>query len=215
MPTASSKQRVRRRLTPEARRALINEAATEIFARHGYDSATLQEIASAAGVVTSVIYLHYSSKEELYLKLLEQHSRALRERTIHAPRSSDLRREVHRVIDDFFSTLERDTFLWRTMFRDSPIEPTIAVAHARLQAKASEAITAVIGGGAAMTQSDAPAVDSSAPNMMAEMVKGALNGLAHWWWDHREVDRETVVDTATAVLWEGMSKMTGAEGHSS
>ena len=204
---SSNKREVRRRLEPEARRALIDEAATEIFARRGYDSATLQEIAGAAGVVASVIYLHYRSKEELYLKLIEEHSRALRARTIRQPQGgADLHGELRQVIDNFFSALEEDSFLWRMMFRDAPIEPTIAAAHARLQAKASAAIAAVLDSETVPARRQ-PAADDAPSSIAAEMVKSGLNGLARWWWDHREVERDVVVETATCLLWGGLSRM--------
>jgi AcrR family transcriptional regulator len=207
--SSRSKQAVRRRLTPEARRALIDQAATEIFAQRGYEAATLQEIAGAAGVVASVIYLHYHSKEELYLELLERHSQALRERTIRAPRGSDVRSALRQQIDDFFSAIEEDTFLWRTMFRDPPSEPGIAAAHARLQAKAGQAIASVLKGGALGERQDTGTVNPRAARMVAEMAKAGLNGLASWWWINREVERAAVVDTATALLWDGLSQMVG------
>lgn len=205
MAASSNRHEVRRRLAPEARRALIDEAATEIFARRGYDSATLQEIAGAAGVVASVIYLHYRSKEELYLKLIEEHSRALRARTIRRPQGADLREELRQVIDDFFSVLEEDSFLWRMMFRDSPIEPTIAATHARLQAKASAAIAAVLDSETVPVRGQPAAYDAPS-SIVAEIVKSGLNGLASWWWDHREVERDVVVETATGLLWGGLSR---------
>jgi AcrR family transcriptional regulator len=201
--STTNKRAVRRRLTPEARRGLIDQAATEVFAQRGYETATLQEIAGAAGVVASVVYLHYGSKEELYLELLERHSRALRERTIRAPRSSDIRGELRQQIDDFFAAIEEDSFLWRTMFRDPPSQPGIAAAHAHLQAMASAAIAGVLEG----RDRRAREVDSNMASMVAEMAKAGLNGLASWWWGHREVEREAVVDTATALLWDGLSQM--------
>jgi AcrR family transcriptional regulator len=207
MSATTSKQKSRRRLTPKARRALIDEAATEVFAHRGYEAATMQEIATAAGVVASVVYLHYRSKEELYLELLERHSRALRERTIRSPRSSNIRGEFRRQIDDFFSALESDSFFWRTMFRDPPLDPKIAAAHARVHAKASKAITQVLEGGTHKKRRDGGAFDSSTMSMVAEMAKTGLNGLACWWWDHREVERAAVVDTATALLWDGLGRM--------
>jgi len=214
MSATPSKQAVRRRLAPEARRALIDQAATKVFAQRGYEGATLQEIAGAAGVVASVIYLHYRSKEELYLDLLERHSQALRERTIRAPRGSDVRGELRQQIDDFFSAIEEDTFLWRTMFRDPPSEPGIAAAHARLQDKAGEAIASVLNGGASEMQQHPREVDSSAARMVAEMTKASLNGLANWWWSNREVERTAVVGTATALLWDGLSQMAAGPNRS-
>lgn len=208
-------QERRRRLTPEARRALIDEAATAVFARRGYEAATLQEIAGAAGVVASVIYNHYPSKEALYLELLERHSRVLREQTTGVTRNLDPREGLRSRIDDFFSTLENDTFLWRTMFRDPPLAPEISAAHARLQVKASEAMTAVLENGSLDRSEGKGMADPQTPVMVAETVKAGLNGLASWWWDHREVERGAVVDTATSLLWEGLSALVTARSTSS
>jgi len=207
MPPAPKTGQRRRRLTPEARRALIDQAAAEVFAKRGYEGATLDEIARTAGVVASVIYNHYPSKEALYLELLERHSRVLRERTIDARRGADMRTELRRRIDDFFSTIEEDVFLWRTMFRDPPLNPGIAAAHARLQARASAEITGALENGALGGRAD-----PDLPSMVAETVKAGLNGLANWWWDHREVERAAVVETATALLWDGISGMADSLG---
>lgn len=207
MPPTTPKQKTRRRLRPEARRALIDEAATEVFAQRGYEAATMQEIAAAAGVVASVVYLHYRSKEELYLELLERHSHALRKKTIRSPRNSDIRGEFRQQIDDFFSALEKDSFLWRTMFRDPPLDPKIAAAHALVHAKAGAAIAKVLEGGTLEKCRNDGAVDSRAASMVAEIAKAGLNGLACWWWDHREVERTVVVDTATALLWDGLGRV--------
>lgn len=61
----------------------IKEAALSIFARKGYEGATMQEIAEAVGINKASIYNHYKGKEDLffavyqdvagdYVKLLER-----------------------------------------------------------------------------------------------------------------------------------------------
>lgn len=201
----------RRRLLPSARRALIDEAATKVFAESGYEAATMQEIAREAGVVASVIYDHYPSKRELYVELLERHGRALIERTIRTPASSDLRAELGRQIDDFFRAIEADPFVWRMLFRDPPSDAVIANAHARFQGMATEALTAVLETGAAAVRLGAGAPESTATVMVAEMAKSSLNGLAAWWWEHRETPRPELVSTATALLWDGLARVLGEE----
>jgi AcrR family transcriptional regulator len=57
------------RLTPERRRQLTRDAliaaATEVFTRKGFQAASLEEIADAAGFTKGAIYSNFGSKEEL------------------------------------------------------------------------------------------------------------------------------------------------------
>lgn len=185
-------------MTPQERRALIDGAATAVFAERGYEAATMKAIAHEAGVVASVLYDHYPSKRGLYIDLLERRSSDLMRQSIRAPASFDHRAELHRQIEDFFAAIEEDPFLWRMLFRDAPADPEIAAAHERVQAMAGKAIGAALGRG----------TESATASMAAEMVKSSLNGLAGWWWDNRELPRERLVDTATAVIWDGLSTVT-------
>jgi AcrR family transcriptional regulator len=56
----------------EETRARIVEAATEAFARYGYDSASVAEICRRAGVTKGGFYHHFPSKQALFLEMLEQ-----------------------------------------------------------------------------------------------------------------------------------------------
>lgn len=40
------------------------------------------------------------------------------------------------------------------------------------------------------------------------MAKTAVNGLAAWWWEHRDIPRETVIEIATNLMWRGLADMT-------
>src|ERR671914_748040 len=67
----------RQRLTKDERRTRILDAAAQVFADRGYEPATLDEIAEAAGISKPVIYDHFSSKKELHISLIESHGQAL------------------------------------------------------------------------------------------------------------------------------------------
>jgi AcrR family transcriptional regulator len=66
----------RRRQTQAERRAQTRarllKAAGTVFARHGYERATLDEVARQAGVSKGAVYYNFASKEELFLALLEE-----------------------------------------------------------------------------------------------------------------------------------------------
>ncbi|GAB1419936.1 hypothetical protein MASR2M15_00060 [Anaerolineales bacterium] len=52
------------------RESLILSAAESLIIRFGYDKTTVQEIAQAAGISKGAIYLHFHSKEALFIQLL-------------------------------------------------------------------------------------------------------------------------------------------------
>ena len=48
----------------------ILEAARKVFARKGFENATMDEIAEAAGVAKGTVYLYFPSKRDVYLEAL-------------------------------------------------------------------------------------------------------------------------------------------------
>jgi len=54
----------------EDREARILNAAERLFLHYGFDKTTVSEIASEAGISKGAIYLHYTSKDELFEALI-------------------------------------------------------------------------------------------------------------------------------------------------
>ena len=63
------------RLTPERRRELTRtaliEAAAEVFSKRGFQAASLEEIAEAAGFTRGAIYSNFGGKEDLLIAVLD------------------------------------------------------------------------------------------------------------------------------------------------
>jgi AcrR family transcriptional regulator len=55
----------------ETRQRLL-DAALEVFARRGYEGASVKEVAEAAGYTTGALYAHFASKQALFLALLRE-----------------------------------------------------------------------------------------------------------------------------------------------
>ena len=66
---ASLGVRERRRAENDARAARIMTAAARVFARRGVENATMEMIAREARVAVGTIYLHFASRDEVYLNL--------------------------------------------------------------------------------------------------------------------------------------------------
>lgn len=65
-------QRWTRERRVEHTRALLLDAAEELFARKGFRGAALEDIADAAGYTRGAIYAHFGGKEELFLAVIER-----------------------------------------------------------------------------------------------------------------------------------------------
>jgi len=81
-------QQKRRRLSPEARRAEILQAAKELFAEQGYEKTQLQQIAARIGASRSVFAPYFNGKEEIYDALFAQWE-AENQTPIHFPLIED------------------------------------------------------------------------------------------------------------------------------
>ncbi len=66
---ASLDLRERRRAENDARAARITTAAARVFARRGVENATMEMIAREANVAVGTIYLHFATRDEVYLNL--------------------------------------------------------------------------------------------------------------------------------------------------
>src|ERR671917_607378 len=124
--TSETKLPFKPRMKREQRRALIEEAASRLIAERGYDAASLEDIAAAAGVSKAVLYDHFASKAELQISLLAESGEALMqfvgERLIAAEGPAERYRAA---IEAFFEFVETHEFAWRMVFRDPPSDPTI------------------------------------------------------------------------------------------
>lgn len=56
--------------TAEARRQAILSAALDVFSRHGFATARLDDVAAKAGIAKGTLYLYFKSKEALFEELI-------------------------------------------------------------------------------------------------------------------------------------------------
>jgi AcrR family transcriptional regulator len=196
------------RLRPQERRALIVQAATEVFARRGYREASMAEVAGAAGITPAVIYDHFPSKADLQIELLEDVNERLLAQVgaalAEAPEEPAER--MRRGVDAFFRFFEDHPDTWRLLFRDPPSDPRILEVYEGIHQNATSGI-------AELLKANAPAelfADPSAElrlEMLAQLLKTAQNGLADWWYDRREVPRERVVEAVLDFCWLGLERV--------
>lgn len=109
-------------------------------------------------------------------------------------------------VDAFFGYVQQHPFAWRMLFREPPREPDIAAAHARIMRSARAAIAELLALSPEWRTTSTLRQDH-ALEVLAEGIKAAINGLAAWWWDHRDLAREDVVDLAMDLLFVGIGRL--------
>ena len=203
--------RPRRRLTAEARREVIEQAATEVFAERGYRGASIDEIARRAGVSPPVLYDHFASKVDLYRHLLERTRDELLE-TWREHLFGDERAEVRvpRALEAWARYVEQHRQATRMFFREATGDPGAEAAHREIQAQARVALGVVLAREPG-AENLAGSADQEALEMAAEIVRSGLTGLALWWHEHPHVPRQQIVSTAVNVLWTGFDRVRNDE----
>jgi AcrR family transcriptional regulator len=74
-------------------REIILKEAQKLFARFGFNKATVDEIAAAAHIAKSTLYHHFSSKEEIFRAVIERESQDLARRIREGVESADSPKE--------------------------------------------------------------------------------------------------------------------------
>jgi len=198
----------RRRLPAAERRELIEQAATRVFAEHGYAGASIDEIARRSGVSPPVVYDHFASKLALFTRLLQRTRDELLPmwvRELAGAESTDVR--MRRAFGAWAQYVEQNRFASRMYFLEATGEPQARAAHREIQAQGRAALSAILGQqpGAQRIARDADGLE-----MAAETMRAGLAGLAIWWDEHPHVPRERIVETAMNVLWTGFERLQAA-----
>ena len=203
---------VRKRLTAEARRAAILDAASTVFSARGYHSASIDEIAGEAGVSKALIYEHFASKQELHAKLVEAHAAELYERLAAAvPSVEGSAARLATGLDAFFRFVEERRDAWRMLFREATDPEAVAVLDRMLTQ-----VTAVVAGLIA-AEPGAQNLPQGAKEreqgilLIAQMLVGAVQTVANWWADNEDVPRRQMVETAMDFAWLGLDRLSRGE----
>src|SRR3954449_11860779 len=180
----------RKRMTAEARRELIEQAASELFAERGYHGASIDEIARRSGVSPPVVYDHFDSKLALHRHLIDRHYAELRQVwRDNLPGDEPQQERIARSFDAWFAYIESHPFAARMLFRDITGDPEVEAGRREVAAQSREAIRPLMGEEPG-TENIAGGGDVESLDMAWEVVRAVLQGLALWWSEHPQVPRE-------------------------
>ncbi len=213
----------RKRMTAQARREVIERAATEVFAERGYQGSSMDEIARRSGVSPPVVYDHFSSKQDLHTRLLERHLAELRVVwREHLSGDDPQEKRVARAFDAWFAYVETHPYAWKMLFRDTTGDAEVEAVHREIRAQSRAALLPLLAhelgaGSLAATRNPAEPLDRAEPldserlEMVWELLRSGLQGLALWWYEHQHIPRARIVETAMNGVWLGLERVRRGE----
>ena len=143
---------------PDARRAEVLSAAAAVFMRYGYRKASMDDVATAAGLSRQALYLRFASKDDLFGAALEH---------VMASSLAEARRLLR---DDHRELLPRIVAAF-TALHGLHLGDAVAAQHV---AELTEAAAKVVG--PALLSALDPFVDDVARVLTAEKIAGPRDG---------------------------------------
>jgi AcrR family transcriptional regulator len=188
---ASTGRFARRR--ERTRRELLR-ASKQVLAAKGYHRTKVTDIAAAADVGVGTFYLYYETKEQLFLELIEETARQLKEAVDTAKaRATDPAAKARAGCEAFFRFAQRNRETFRILFGEGAFNQAVRDAQAMFVADVEENFREGMHQG--LFAPHPPAV-------VAQAVIGMLTQVVSWWIAQDEISLEEVI-AATAGFATG------------
>ena len=179
----------------------LTDVALRVFAERGYDGASMDDVARAAGITKASIYHHVSSKEALLERGLTRALDALNEILAEAVAQDGdaafrLRRIVHRVAHTTLRLLPELTVLFRA--RGASKSERRALEERR---RFDRHVTALI----VEAQRDGSVRSDLDARLVVRLIFGMSNSVVEWYRGDASLSAGAVADAVEAVVFDGIS----------
>jgi len=184
------------------RRGQVLAASLRKFAEVGYDAASMNAIAAAAGITKPVLYDYFPSKQDLFAAVLEGIRDDLLARGVAiSARHASREQRFRFAIEAFFRFADEHPEAMRVLLLIPQTSATAAMLSKKVQAGATAGI-------ASFLHMLCRPMESGKLDAAAEFLKAGLHALAEWRIDGRPTTREEIVELVMQVVWQGL----GASG---
>lgn len=186
------------RLPASERRRQLLEVAARVFGAEGYHGASMNDIATQAGVTKPVLYQHFESKHELFLELLRTVGAEV-EQVVGQALDADLdpRALIENALRAYFTYFEEHHNAFGMVFGDGVLgEPDFAAERQGLERNLALRISELI---------DITGVDRSGRRLIARGIVGLCEGAVRYCLDtDQPPDVESLVGMVGELVWAGL-----------
>lgn len=186
------------RLSASARRAQLIDVGRAVFAKLGYEAASLEEIAKRAKVSRPVLYEHFGGKEGLHAVVIDREMEYLVRRIAEAIATGTPRERVEAAALAFLSYVKDQPDGFAVLTHDAPVSSARGGFSSLLNDVAER-----VGDVVAASFKEAGFDPKSAP-VYAHALIGMVTFVGQWWTEERKPPVEEVAGHISALAWMGL-----------
>ena len=185
------------RLSADARREQLLEVAIDAFAKSGYHSTSMNDVAAAAGVTKPVLYQHFDSKRALYIALLDDVGDRITSAVLEATKNTDSGKETTRLgVVAYFTWVAEHPREFQLLFGSNDRTDVEFTAMTRkLESSLAEAIAPLITAG----------IDAQHQRTLAlGLIALAIGVSQHLIAEGKRFNPETIAEQVFQFAWAGL-----------
>jgi AcrR family transcriptional regulator len=187
-----------RRLTASARRAQLIDVGRAVFAKRGFEAASVEEIADQARVSKPIVYEHFHGKEGLYAVVVDREMDYVVRRIAEAIASGPPRERIERAALAFLTYVKDHPDGFAVLAHNAPVESARGGMSSLLNDVAER-----VGDVFSATFKHAGYDPKNAP-IYAHALIGMVTYVGQWWTEARKPDVEEVAKHIAALAWMGL-----------
>lgn len=188
----------KKRLTAAARRIQLLEVGRSVFAEHGYNGVSVEELARVADVSKPIIYEHFGGKEGLYAVIVDREMDALVQRIAVKIAEGSARQRFEQAVLAFLTYVKDEPDGFAVLTRDSPM----AIAGKGMPNVISDLAERV--GDIFAEQLKGAGLNTRVAPLYAHALIGMVTLVGQWSIENQEIDVETVAKHVAAIGWMGL-----------
>lgn len=186
------------RLSASARRAQLVDVGRIVFAKRGYEGASLEEIADRAKVSRPVLYEHFGGKEGLYAVIIDREMEYLVRRITEAISVGSPRARLQGAALAFLSYVKDHPDGFAILTHDAPV----TAAGGGMSSLLNDVAGRVSDVFAASFKS--AGYDAKMAPIYSHALIGMVTFVGQWWIDARKPSVEEVASHLSALAWMGL-----------
>jgi AcrR family transcriptional regulator len=192
------RERAAERLSAAARRAQLLEVGRAVFAKRGYEAASVEEIADKAKVSKPIVYEHFGGKEGLYAVVVDREMDYVVTRIAEAISSGTPRERLEAAALAFLTYVKDHPDGFAVLSHDAPLTMARGGMSGMLN-DVAERVGDIFA--AAFKQAG---YDPKAAPIYAHALIGMVTFVGQWWTESRRFSVERVASHLAALAWMGL-----------
>src|SRR3954467_7726671 len=188
----------RTRLSGSERRAQLIDVGRAVFAKRGYEGASMEEIADRAKVSKPIVYEHFGGKEGLYAVIVDREMDYVVRRIVEAIATGSPRERVEQASLAFLNYVKDHPDGFAVLSQDAPLSAT----RGRMSTLLNDLAERV--GDIFASSFKQAGYDAKASPIYAHALVGMVTFVGKWWTGGGKPAVEEVAQHIGALAWMGL-----------